>query len=102
MTFYLKNLPDDVDGAHYCQFITDSQDIESMFDMIAFPDEYKNDITAIMAYCYDGEILAIFLSESGRYYDINSWYRPLTYYRPESWNTDKLPCHWQDNNEYYI
>ena len=102
MMFYLQHLPEDIDGSHYSQFITDSQDLESMFDMIALPEEYQKDITAMMVYCYDGDILAVFLSESGRYYDNNSCYQPLVYYRPETWNTDKLPFYWQDKNEYYV
>ena len=99
---YLKNLPDDIDGVHYSQYMTDSQDLTWLFKMVALPEDYHKDITAAMVYCYDGDILSVFLSESGRYYDINSLYRPLTFYRPENWSINKLPEYWQDSNEYYI
>jgi len=80
---------------------SNSQDVEFWLDFVAFPKRYRKDITAVIVIIGDGDLLAMWLSESGRYYDLSARYRPLPYYRPVRWPKKNLPEYWLESNELY-
>ena len=87
------------------QSILYSEDVEFIHEFVAFPDEYRNEITAVQYIIGDGDVLAVWLSESARPYDLYSTWNPLPFYRPDEWNTaeslNRLPEYWLEWNEFY-
>jgi len=92
----LRNLQEDD-----LEFYQNSQDIKHLVDMVGLPKKYKKHITGAVALIGDGDIYAVWLSESRAPYDLNATYYSLPYYKPEDWNGDKLPIYWSEENEEY-
>lgn len=81
--------------------IQNSQDLNFWLEFVALPVEYWQDITGAIVVIGDGDLIAIWLTESSRYYDLNSTYYSLPYYRPKSWTIKNLPEYWLESNQYY-
>lgn len=86
------------DESMYCE---NSQDIEAYLKDVGMPAEYREGITAVVVLVWEGDLIAMWLTESGRPFDLRAFYHPLPYYRPESWLIDRLPSYWLESNEYY-
>jgi hypothetical protein len=83
-------------------YIQTDYELSEVLDYVGFPEEYRKDITSALVVVFDADYEAVFLSESARPYDLNSWYQPLPYYLPEDWiNRRNLPVYWLESNEYY-
>ena len=61
-------------------FISDSQDLEHLFDNVGVPLEARDQITAAIVSINDGDYTEIWLTESSQYYSIYADYEPLEYY----------------------
>lgn len=81
--------------------ISDYQDIVFWLDFVAFPKKWRHDITAMIVITNDGDLSAMWLSESNRYYDLSADYQPLPFYRPSYWTKKNLPEYWLESNNYY-
>lgn len=62
-------------------FIQNDSDLAAYIDMVGIPPEYREDITGMVVEMIDGDLGAVWLTESAAYYDLSAVYRPLSYYR---------------------
>lgn len=60
--------------------VSDSQDVTFWLDFVAFPEEYRADVTACLVDVSDGDLNEIWFTESGAWYDLGAWYHNLAYY----------------------
>lgn len=93
---YLSELEDD----KYA-FIQDSQDIGFWLDFTGMIKKYRKDITGIVVLVEDGDLCAIWLTESNRPYCLDVDYYSLPYYRPKYWVKKNLPEYWLESNKEY-
>jgi hypothetical protein len=89
---------DDIDFT----LVTDSQDLTFWLEFIAMPKKYHKDITGIVAHTYEGDLIAMWLTEDNAPYSDNGHYHPLPFYRPKSWIKRNLPSYWLEDNEEYL
>lgn len=82
-------------------FIQSESDLKEFLEMIGLPKKYRSDITGMVLVIGDGDIDAVWLSESGAYYALSAHYYALPYYRPVSWTKSKLPVYWLESNAEY-
>lgn len=82
-------------------YIQTDRDILDFLDTVGFPKKWKYQITGMVIVLGDGEINAMWVSESNRPYDLSSTYYALPDYRPVRWVKRHLPAYWLEDNEYY-
>lgn len=98
-------------------FISNSQDIEFYLDFVGFNESdllnpytlkdtqfniYHSVITGIVVCQYDGDLYAMWLTESNQPDDLRVDYHPLPYYKPDRLiNQPHLPVYWNEDNLYY-
>jgi len=83
-------------------FVQNDTELAENLDMLGFPVKYRKDITGMVLLVGDGDILAAWVTESSRPYDLWARYCPLPVYRPMSWATRRnLPDYWQDDCKFY-
>ena len=87
-------------GMEYYFVQTDSEVLEWQ-DFVGFPRKYRREITGIIVQTYEGDLVAMWLTESSRPYDVSVTYHPLPYYRPSWWTKKNLPEYWLESNPEY-
>jgi len=91
----------ELDSKEYT-FIQSDYDIEFWLNFVSFPVEFRDDITGIVVCVYEGDLYAMWLSESAAPYSIYANYHPLPFYKPDKFiNQPHLPVYWSEDNFYY-
>lgn len=58
-------------------------ELSDLLEYCGIPQEYRQDITGAIVAIQDGEYTEIWLSESAKYYSLDSVYYPISYYTGE-------------------
>lgn len=82
-------------------FIQTDWDIKFWLEFVGFPKKSRDSITGMVVKISDGDLEAIWLSESNGPFWVDSHYHPLAYYRPKSWVKKNLPEYWLEKNPEY-
>jgi hypothetical protein len=77
--------------------VQNDRDLEDTLDMVSFPKKYRKDIAGSIVKICDGDYEAVWVTESGRYYDLSAIYHPLPFYRLTSWTKKRLPEYWLED-----
>lgn len=87
----------------YYTYYSNSQDYLALTESVGLPRWNRKNITGAIAVIGDGDIEAVWFTESARPYSVTAIYYALPYYRPKSWGKGKLPCYWLESNaEYWL
>lgn len=82
-------------------FVQNDTELYEFLDMVGFPKRQRKHITGMVLLIGDGDIVAVWVTERGAYYDLSAIYHPLPYYRPGYWTKRNLPDYWKEENSEY-
>ena len=94
----LKNLQDE---KYY--FVQTDSELADVLNYVGLKEEYKQDITGAVLLIGNGDYIAVWLTETPRYYDLNATYHYLPFYKDDDnkeLNT-YLPEYWHEDNKEY-
>jgi len=91
---------DKLQGLEY-SFVQSYSEVLHWLEFVGFPKKYREDITGLIVKTGEGDLIAVWLAESNRPFDLSSHYYALPWYRPSWWTKKNLPEYWLESNPEY-